>query len=200
MLSERETKELKQKILRQVEANFPAEQVENAKEQIESMDSEQFESFLEKNKLIKKGEEPAECVFCSIVSEKIKSVKIDKNDKAIVILEINPISKGHALVITKEHTDKPQKQALVLAKKISRKIKSKFKPKKMEISESRLFGHEVINILPVYKNENFSSERKPSKIEDLEIIREELEKKTEKIKKSKVEKIKEIFWLPKRIP
>jgi histidine triad (HIT) family protein len=208
MLSEEETEEIKQKLFSHIESTFPAEQVMSAKRQIESMNSEQLESFLEKNKLIRREQDSSEedskndCVFCSIASGKIKSVKIDEDENAVAVLEINPISKGHSMVIPKNHEDRPSKEALSLAKKVSKKIEKKLKPKSVEISESKLFGHGIINILPVYDKENFKSERKTEKIEELEKINEELNREPEKkiCKKPKIEKIKEIFWLPKRIP
>ncbi len=205
MLSGEEVSEIKQKLIEHVKSSFPAEQAASAVKQIESMNSEQLESFLEKNKILKNenaGDSKNECVFCSIVSGGIKSVKLDENEKALAVLEINPISKGHAMILSKEHTDKPPRESMLLAKKVSRKIKAKFKPKRIELSKSKLFGHEVINILPVYDKENFNSERKPAKVEELEMIKGELEKevKKEKIRKPGIKRLKEIFWLPKRIP
>jgi len=206
MLSDEEADEIKQKLISHVESAFPAEQILEAKKQIESMNSEQLESFLERNKLVKhendSEKEKTDCVFCSIASGKIKSVSIDEDENAIAVLEINPISKGHAMVIPKNHEEKPSKEALALAKKVSKKIKKKLAPKEVEISESKLFGHGIINILPVYDKETFKSERKPAKIEELDKVKEELEREKPKKerKKTKVEKIKEVLWLPKRIP
>ena len=206
MLSDEEVGEIKGKLLSHIESTFPAEQIESARQQINSMDSEQLEEFLAKNKLIKgddSSESSAECVFCSITSGKIKSCKLDENKEAIAVLDINPISKGHALIIAKTHSDKNQKGVESLAKAISKKIKSKFSPKTIESSNSRLFGHEVINLLPVYDAETFNSKRNHSSLEELENIRVELEQKKEKIKKipkSKIEQIKGFLWLPKRIP
>lgn len=204
MLSDEETEEIKEKLISHIESSFPPEQIDSAKNQIESMNSEQLENFLEKNKLIKNSEEDneenSECVFCNIVSGKINSVNIDENEEAIAVLEINPISKGHFIVIPKEHGE-VSKEATELAKKISKKIKEKFSPKDIEFSKSKMFGHEIINVLPIYKDENFNSERHHSKIEDLEKIKEELiieEKKIEE--KPVIEKIEEFLWLPKRIP
>jgi|WetSurMetagenome_2_1015567.scaffolds.fasta_scaffold57172_4 histidine triad (HIT) family protein len=201
MLSEEETIEIKKKIISQIEATFPAEQIAGARQQIEEMDSEEFEKFLEKNKILKNDEEPKnECVFCAISSGKIKSVQIAENKGAIAVLEINPISKGHLLIIAKVHEEKPQKEVASLAEKVSKLIQKKLKPKKIETSQSRLFGHEVLNLLPVYENENFNSERKHSTVEELEKVKEELTKKAEKKPKNKIEVIKEKLWLPKRIP
>lgn len=204
MLSESETQEIKQKLISHIESTFPTEQIVNARQQIEAMDSEQLENFLHRNKLIREESsneaDEKECVFCSIASDKIKSVKIGENRNAIAVLEINPISKGHSIIIPKKHVNKISKEALNLAKRISKRIKEKLSPKNVEIASSKLFGHEIINVLPVYNKENFNSERKPAKIEELERIKEDLEKRKEIVpEKSKTEEIKN-FWLPKRIP
>ena len=44
-----------------------------------------------------------ECVFCKIIVGEIPSEKVFENDSFIVILDINPISEGHVLIIPKEH-------------------------------------------------------------------------------------------------
>ncbi len=204
MLSNEEAEEIRQKLLSHVESNFPEEQRERARQQLQSMNSEQLESFLKRNKIIKEENSESsngdECVFCSIVSDKIKSIKIGENRYAIAVLEINPISKGHSIVIPKKHSNKDSKSAANLAKKFSKRIMEKFSPKSVEIQASRLFGHEIINVLPVYHNESFNSERKPVRIEELEKLKEEFEKKkTARKKKSKIEEFKSA-WLPKRIP
>jgi histidine triad (HIT) family protein len=203
MLSEQETEEIKEKIIEQIESTFSAEQIPSAVQQIKAMNSEQLEEFLEKNN-ISRDENPnskPECVFCSIASRKIKSCEIGENEEALAVLEINPISKGHTMIVPKNHNDKLPKSALKLAKEISKNIKKKFKPIAIKSSTSQLFGHEVMNILPVYDKEDFNSERKKINLDELEKIKEELEKKSEKkVRKPRVKKIKEFLWLPKRIP
>ncbi|MBD3202668.1 HIT domain-containing protein [Candidatus Woesearchaeota archaeon] len=44
-----------------------------------------------------------QCIFCKIISGEIPSKKLFENDKAVVILDINPANTGHALIIPKEH-------------------------------------------------------------------------------------------------
>jgi histidine triad (HIT) family protein len=208
MLSEEEVEEIKNKLIGHINSTFPEEQKESAVSQINSMNSEQLEEFLNKNKLIKgddsSDDSQSECVFCSIANGKIQSCKLDENKEAIAVLDINPISKGHALIIAKTHSDKKQKGVETLAKKISKNLKDKLHPKRIDSSSSRLFGHEVVNLLPVYDEENFNSKRNHSNIDELDAIKLELEQKKEQVKKeepkSKIEQIKEILWLPKRIP
>lgn len=43
------------------------------------------------------------CVFCKIIKEKISSDKIDETNNFIVIKDINPVSEGHCLIISKKH-------------------------------------------------------------------------------------------------
>ena len=201
MLSDEQIAQIKKQLLQQVE-NFPEDKKEIAKQQIEEMDSEQLEEFLEQNNLMQKSENSQQCVFCSIVDGKIPSSKIDENEKAIAILEINPVSKGHVLVIPKNHDDKISKSVTSFAEKISKKIKAKLKPAEIKTEKSELFGHQILNILPVYKNESLNSPRQKAKPEEIEKIKKELEEKPKKpkpIKKAKPEKLENIR-LPKRIP
>ncbi len=202
MLSELEIQELKQKIISHIESTFPVEKIASARQEIELMNPEEFENFLEKNNISVEEEinPNRECVFCSIASEKIKSIRIDENEKAIAVLELNPISKGHSLIISKEHEGN-EKAMLELAEKVSKTLKKKLKPKEVKISSSKLFGHTLVNVLPIYSKEDFNSERKKASIEDLENVKEEIEKQpVKREKKSKIKKIKEFLWLPKRIP
>ena len=205
MLPEEQIENIKAQLFSQLEGtNLPNK--EEIKENIKAMDSKQLEEFLKQNKLIKdQQQDPSQqqCIFCSIVSGDTQSYKIDENKDSIAVLEINPISKAHTIIIPKQHIPSSEKlpQAVFsLGKKIAKKIKTKLKPKDVVISSSNLFGHEIVNVLPVYENENINSERYQAKPEELQEIQKLLEKKPRAIKKPRTKKIKEKLWLPKRIP
>lgn len=206
MLSPKQTAELKKQIINQIDANFPADKKDFAKQQIESMNENEFEEFLKQNHLIKEGQDSQEqqCIFCSIIKGDTKSYQIDENQDAVAILEINPISKAHTIIIPKEHVTSEQmpEGVLTLAKKVSQKIKKQFEPKDISPYSSTLFEHSIINILPIYKNENQNSERKSAKPEELEKIQEQLKEKPKPqkpIELAKPEKLENIR-LPRRIP
>ncbi len=215
MLSQEQIEQIKKQLINQLEsANLPNK--EEIKKSIGIMNPQQLEEFLMQNNLIKTSEgvgdqgdgvgtQSQQCIFCSIVSGKTQSYKIDENRNAIAILEINPISKAHALVIPKKHISSSEKIPQIvfsLAKKIAKKIKTKFKPKNVTISSSNLFGHEIINVLPIYKDETINSQRHQAKPEELEKLQKILEKKTKikTVKKPETKKIEEKLWLPRRIP
>jgi len=207
MLPQNQIEQIKQQLIQQIEATFPENKKEPAIQQIQGMNTEQLEEFLKQNNLIKSQQSPQtqQCIFCSIVEGSTQSYKIDENKDSVAILEINPISKAHILVIPKQHISESGKipqTAFTLAKKIAKKIKTKFKPKEITISSANLFGHEIINILPVYKDETLNSQRYQAKPEELEKLKKLLEKKSKPktIKKLKSKKIQEKIRLPKRIP
>jgi len=45
----------------------------------------------------------AACIFCKIIKGDIPSFKLFESDKVFAFLDIQPLSKGHALVIPKTH-------------------------------------------------------------------------------------------------
>jgi histidine triad (HIT) family protein len=45
-----------------------------------------------------------DCIFCKIVSREIPSVKILETERALVFADINPATRGHALVVPKTHS------------------------------------------------------------------------------------------------
>jgi histidine triad (HIT) family protein len=208
MLPKTQIAGIKKQLLEQIEANFPEDKKHEIKTKIEKMNSEELEVFLKENGLIK---DESKCIFCSIANGEIKSYKIAENDEAVAVLEINPISKGHVIIIPKIHSSETPKKALELAKEISEAIKS-LKPKKIEVIPSSLFGHDILNVLPVYDNESLESPKIKVKEKELESLQEKLKKAFEtqieklkeekpKVKESKEEMISEKnTWLPRRIP
>jgi diadenosine tetraphosphate (Ap4A) HIT family hydrolase len=206
MLPKDQIEQIKKQIISQIESNFPEDKKDSAKKQIEAMDDTQLEEFLKQNNLVKTGQDsPQQCIFCSIVFGDVQSHKIDENEKAIAILEINPISYGHTIIIPKDHipsSDKMPNEAQLLADEISKKIKTELNPKDVIISSSNLFGHEIINVLPIYKDENINSKRYQAKPKELQELQKKLMKKIESkiIEEPKEEINEKNTWLPKRIP
>jgi len=47
----------------------------------------------------------SDCIFCKIVAKEIPATVIYEDDNVLVFMDIGPIIKGHALVISKQHYD-----------------------------------------------------------------------------------------------
>lgn len=45
------------------------------------------------------------CIFCKIVAEEIPATIVYENEHVLVFMDIGPIVKGHALIISRQHYD-----------------------------------------------------------------------------------------------
>jgi histidine triad (HIT) family protein len=212
-----QAEEIKKQLFAQVE-RLPQENKEEIKNYIENLDEEGLEEFLKKNKIqtSEKGisqenagegaeEGESKCIFCSIARNEIPSYKIAENKKSLAVLDINPMSKGHSIIIPSEHVpvEKLPKSALVLAQKISKKIKKKLKPEDIKIESSGFQGHAMINVIPLYKNVQLKKIKESE--EELKKMQSKLEFKKRATRKKFIEKesVEDTNKLPKisfRIP
>jgi histidine triad (HIT) family protein len=206
MISHEQLEKIRDQLLIQLET-LEEPQKSQLQSQIESMNDQELEEFLIKNNIInieKEGSNSSnktECIFCSIVQGKIPSYKLTENKEAIAILEINPISEGHTIIVPKMHNsqDEIPSSAFSLAKKVAEKIKKTLKPKKVDLITGEMFNHGIINVLPVYESEHLGMQRKKATEDKLKDLQSKLEFK-EKPVKPKREKPKEevpISKLPK---
>lgn len=195
-MNEEEAEEVKKQILQQLE-NSETENKEEIKEAIKAMNDEELEEFLKQNKLVRETKkEGNECVFCLILQGKVPSYKLDENKRSMAILEINPLSKGHSIVISRQHNKLPS-SAFTLANKLARRLKSKLKADEVKIENVKVLGHELIQVIPLYKDVKLEK-RKADEKELIELqnkLKSKLRKKREKIQITPV-----LEKAPKRIP
>jgi histidine triad (HIT) family protein len=71
-----------------------------------------------------------DCIFCKIINNEIPSYKIYEDDLVLAFLDVNPMSKGHTLIVPKKHAkdifeiEKIYLERIILvAKKIAQKMK-----------------------------------------------------------------------------
>ncbi len=213
VLTEEQVKQIKKQLISQIEAGFPDDRKDYAKNQVEQMNSTQLEQFLEQNNLSpQQTSDQGKCIFCLISKEEIPSYRIGENEKAIAVLDIRPASYGHTLIIPRNHISsekKLPKEAKALADQISKRIKEKLKPESVEIKNTNFFGHETINIVPHYKNETtkpLGEQREEAEEGQLQALQKELKKslKTQPSKKQpktkKQKKPEKPLKAPRRIP
>ncbi|MBS3093885.1 HIT domain-containing protein [Candidatus Pacearchaeota archaeon] len=162
-LSKEESEEIKKQLLPEIDKlNDPKK--EDIKKYILSLDEEGLEEFLTQNKIQFKGKtatQDEKLVFQMLVNNELPSYKIDENKEAIAILEINPFSRGHVLIIPKQKTtmEKIPKQAFSLTQKIAKKIKAKLKPDEIKVETFAFQEYAAINIIPVYKEKPLKKEK-----------------------------------------
>jgi histidine triad (HIT) family protein len=189
-----EADNIKKHLLKQL-SNFPEDKRKEIKEQIESMNSEQIETFVNQNNLNHLG---SSCIFCSIVGGKTNSFQIAEDEKNIAILELTPLSKGHTLVVPKDHSKEIFTSSKIFAEKLSKILEKKFKPKEIQINEIEIMEHKLLEVIPIYGDEK---ERKQISEIELKNLQEKI-LKNEEIEEEEIEeepKI-EIQKISPRIP
>jgi len=193
-ITDKEASKIKEHLLTQL-GNFPEDKRSQIQEQITSMTTKEVETFIKQNNLTHLGEQ---CIFCSIIAGKAPSFKLSEDKNNLAILELNPETKGHALVLPKEHLDEIPESTRFLAQEVAKKIQKKLNPKEIEINELKIMNHSLLEIVPLYGEEK--KRRQVSK-EELKSLQEEILKVEEiEIPKKPSPVIEKIPILPPRIP
>ena len=200
-LTPEQVKQLKQELSSQIQ-HLPEDQKKQAQAQIDSMSSEAVEAMLK--------QQQQQDVFRLIASKKMPSEIIKESNQALAVLEINPLSKGHTLVIPKKPLrDKTKIPTSIktFTEKVSKKLKDSLDPKEIKMSAELKFGEVIIDLIPEYDTPITSqSQRKKASKQELETLAKKIntpvikiKKQPEKIKIKKKPKEKPIK-LQKRIP
>ena len=122
-----------------------------------------------------------DCLFCKIIEGEIPSKTIYEDEIVKVMMDINPISDGHLLVLPKKHNkdllDLDDETALHIKKIIVEilipKLKNKLNCKGVTICQNNGLGQEIkhfhVHLIPRYENDNINMNSKEN-IENLEEI------------------------------
>lgn len=209
VFTQEQAEKIKQQLFSQIDNSDLPNKIE-IRQQIEKMNESQLEEFLKQQQEAvssqSESSEPEKCVFCSIINNELSSYKIEENKNSIAILEINPLSRGHSIILPLKHIsiEKLQKSVLGLAQKIAKKIKAKLKPQDVKIETSSFQGHAMVNIIPIYKDKKLekykASEKELNEIQTLLKPKKRVSRNKNTTSKNKISNPSKILKLNRRIP
>jgi diadenosine tetraphosphate (Ap4A) HIT family hydrolase len=200
-LSKEKIKEIKEQLKSQIQ-HLPEDKKKEALAHIDSMSSESIELLL-------KQQSQRQEIFRKIANKQIQSIIIKENNDALAVLEINPISKGHTIIVPKSPVTEKSlltQETKKLAKEIVAKIKQNLKPKEVKTFAENKFGEIIIDLIPEYDSPvSLDSKRAQSSQEELQKIEKiintiKIEKKEVKIKKPEPKIEEKKISLSRRIP
>lgn len=129
------------------------------------------------------------CIFCKIANGEIPSKTLYEDDKFRVILDLGPATRGHALILPKDHykniyeiPDKTVADAMILAKKMAIKMTQALHADGFNIvqNNNEIAGQTVfhfhIHLIPRYEGDGQNINWVPG-----EMSQEELEEITKQI-------------------
>ncbi len=118
-------------------------------------------------------------IFTRIVRGEIPSYKVAEDERFFAFLDINPLTKGHTLVIPKQETDylfdlddRTLADMIVFAKRIARKLKEKIECKRVAVVVLGLeVPHAHIHLIPINSEKDVDFHR-----EKLQLTPEEFQR------------------------
>lgn len=140
------------------------------------------------------------CIFCKIAKGEIDSAKIWEDEKVFAFLDADPLTKGHCLIIPKEHFENvfdisPEflKEIIISAKNLAGRFQKTLGAKGVNLVNASGFAaeqsvpHFHLHIIPRYDNDGldmnkwWQTKTKKVEIEELKNLAEEIMGKNLKI-------------------
>jgi histidine triad (HIT) family protein len=130
-----------------------------------------------------------DCLFCKIVAGEIPSHTIDEDDKTLAFMDINPWTRGHALVIPKTHSRnlydiEPADLAAMhaTAQRVARRMRDRLASEGVNILQSsepiamQTVFHSHVHVIPRYSDDGLRlpAHPQPAEHEELAQLAEEL--------------------------
>src|SRR6478736_10017644 len=116
-----------------------------------------------------------DCIFCKIVAGELPSIRVYEDERVIAIMDINPATKGHALVIPREHAadlheigDEDLAHSALVAKDLARRAVRGFGADGITIMQSngtaawQTVFHYHLHVIPRYHGDPLVLPWKPT--------------------------------------
>lgn len=108
----------------------------------------------------------SDCIFCRIAEGEIPSKTLYEDEKFRAILDLGPATKGHALILPKEHAanlfelpDETAAEVMILAKKLAKTMKEKLKCDGLNLIQNngktagQTVEHFHLHVIPRYEGD-----------------------------------------------
>jgi histidine triad (HIT) family protein len=111
----------------------------------------------------------SDCIFCRIVAGDIPSTQLLSDERVVVFMDINPVSYGHCLVVTKAHrpslfevTDEEGAAVMAVARRVGLAIRAALAPDGLNLHQSngaaagQVVEHFHVHLIPRWSEDGAS--------------------------------------------
>lgn len=108
----------------------------------------------------------SDCIFCAIVAGELPAQVVDSGEHTIAFMDINPATRGHALVIPRTHSadlmeisDTDLKQTTLAARRLAKRIEQTLAPDGFNLINAcrpaawQTVFHFHIHVIPRYEDD-----------------------------------------------
>ena len=112
------------------------------------------------------AERDPNCIFCKVVAGEIPGEQIDSDDRTMTVLDINPATRGHAVVITRAHVadlfevdDENLLAAMRAARRVAERMRATLQPAGFNILHNigraawQSIFHFHVHVIPRYEDD-----------------------------------------------
>jgi histidine triad (HIT) family protein len=107
-----------------------------------------------------------ECIFCKVIAGEIPSEVVDSDDRTLTVMDINPATRGHVVVITRTHaeslldlSDEDLMAAMKTVRRVVHRMRDTLEPDGFNILHNigraawQSILHFHIHVIPRYKGD-----------------------------------------------
>ena len=107
-----------------------------------------------------------DCLFCGIVAGDVPSQIVDSDERTVAFMDINPATRGHALVVPRAHSadlmeiaDEDLQATMVAARRLARRMENTLRPDGFNILNAcrpaawQTVFHFHIHVIPRYEDD-----------------------------------------------
>jgi histidine triad (HIT) family protein len=109
---------------------------------------------------------PSDCLFCGIVAGDVPAQIIDSDEHTVAFMDINPATRGHALVVPRAHSadlfevsDEDLQRTALAARRLARKMRAGLEPDGFNVLNScgpvawQTIFHFHLHVVPRYEDD-----------------------------------------------
>jgi histidine triad (HIT) family protein len=115
-----------------------------------------------------------DCLFCGIVAGEVPAEIVDSDEDTVAFLDINPATRGHALVVPREHSrdlmdvsDSDLQSTMLAARRLARRMDETLRPDGFNLLNScrpaawQTVFHFHVHVVPRYDDDPLELPWKP---------------------------------------
>ncbi|MGH2979141.1 MAG: HIT family protein [Solirubrobacterales bacterium] len=125
-----------------------------------------------------------DCIFCDVVAGEIPGEVIDSDERTITVMDINPATRGHAVVITRTHAesllevdDEDLLAGMRTARRVAERMRATLHPDGFNILHNigraawQSIFHFHVHVIPRYENDPLQLPWLPEPADPAELAR-----------------------------
>jgi histidine triad (HIT) family protein len=115
-----------------------------------------------------------DCLFCGIVAGEVPAEIVDSDENTVAFMDINPATRGHALVVPREHSrdlmdvsDSDLQRTMLAARRLARRMDETLRPDGFNLLNScraaawQTVFHFHVHVVPRYDDDPLELPWKP---------------------------------------